>query len=210
MPTPLVLNATYAVTFICKLDEQVAYLRRHWTVSAIVGATGTMENLALALSAAVAPSYKGLMVNGASYRGTFVQRVSGSAPFELPVTSISGQGVGTAGATALPKQACGLISFYGASIGRRFMGRQYTPFPATADDTGSGIPTAGYVTKLDTLAATLISTVEVPGVGDTTLVPVLWHEDLGNASQIFISRQRLRWATQRKRGDYGRTNPAPL
>lgn len=210
MPTNLVFGETYQVTTIIQAGAQVAYLDRHWKKTASGVVTGTMEDLALAVATNTAAIYKGAIFNACSYRGTICRRVSGAPPFELPVVSTFFVGAGTAGPIGMAKQTAGVVALYANFLGKKFRGRQFVPFPATADDQGQGVPTAGYIAGLGVLGVFFSNPIRVPGPADDTLAPCLWHRLLGVSDLITSYRTRSIWSTQKRRGDYGRANIPPI
>jgi hypothetical protein len=142
-----------------------------------------------------------------------------SVPLWAPAGSIAGNGVGTAGAVHLPKQTCGLISYVDGLSGRAHRGRMYVPFPSSADNVADGVPTVGYVVNLGALLTALLVPIIVVGAGgNTTIQPGLYHRAKVGPPPVPQSITILSgpptpstlWATQRRRGDYGRPNRAPL
>jgi hypothetical protein len=121
--------------------------------------------------------------------------------------------VGTGGSTALPKQTAGLITLRSSVVGKKNRGRQYVPFPATASDQGAGVPTLLYLADLIPLGAALRNVTVVGDAGPANTAdfsPIIWKK--GSPTHAFITSMVVRraWATQRKRGDYGRLNASPI
>jgi hypothetical protein len=215
MPTPLVNATIYRTTVYCTLGAQAAALPRYWSTGGSVVGTITMKQFADAVSAFLGPAYKAVLANVATYNGITCSRVTGATPYEIYDSSTVSQGIGVAGAAAMSKQTAGLIGFYTNFAGRAFRGRQYVPFPASADDTGEGKPTIGagsYVARLGALALVLITPfVVVSGANTATLTPVIFHKGSSSMTPITAAAARLVWATQKRRGDFGKTNnPPPL
>lgn len=123
--------------------------------------------------------------------------------------------LGTGSTLALPTQDRGLVSFQTSVAGRAYRGRIYIPFPSRVFLDVDSTPTAAYVTNIQGLANTLISTQNVVA-GPTTaqLEPVIWHRKAGKAGVpaaktfdfVIGANARKAWATQRKSGDLGRLN----
>lgn len=190
--------------------SQLATLRRYHRAEAVVGASIEFKDVAAALSAAWAPSYKDLIYNGASFRGVRVRRV-------VPVgTDAWGQhtadaGAGLSGPNPLPSQAAGLVTFGSPSLGAAGEGRQFLPFPATLDNGNDGKPTAGWKARALLLGGLIVSTIVVTvGVDTANIKHIGWKP--GAFSFVYLDRV-LRvgnWATQKSRGAYGRANPLPF
>ncbi len=191
--------------------NQAGLMVHHWRVSAVVAPAPTDQEAVADLSTIIAPSIKGLLAAEASYLGSILSVVF---PANLaPVFSTVGAGVGTVAGEPLPTQVAGLITLRSAVAGRMGRGRKYVPFPGEADNvTGDG-PTAGYVVRLNTLASNLTTqrTVASLGGGSAVLIPVIFRRALPNLSNdVNAFTSRTKWATQRRRGAFGRPNVAPF
>lgn len=215
MPEALVIGRRYGVTFVCRSGDQIAVLRRYYRTDNLTGGgTTTDKNAADYLATAFAGVYKAVMWNTAEFVGCSVVRMSGPIPFPIPQVSLNGAGVGTGGATALPKQTAGIISLLSDFRGKKYRGRQYVPFAAEDHNTASGFPTAAYQISLIALGSTLVATQTIPSVppADTIdFIPIIWDGVSPSAfADITSFIQRDRWGTQRRRGDYGAANKSPL
>lgn len=124
----------------------------------------------------------------------------------------SNTAAGTAGATPLPSQTTGIISYYSGVRGRPGRARQYIPFPATdSADVATGLPSAAYIAGLQTFA-NFYSVVpptwtSQDGLRTATADNVIWHRATLLTDSILSTLGRNYWATQRRRGDLGRANP---
>lgn len=195
-------------------EQQTAVLRRYWFVFSRVGSLAvTFGDIAAALDTLWAADYKQLVYNSATYNGTRVRRFFPVAPQMAQWEVVTANaGVGTAGAVALPTQTCGLISLSGDLIGKSAEGRQYVPFPSASDNVTTGTPSSTYLTLLSALGQDLSQPVVVTGVsgGSVTIVPGLFSLALGRFTQINAHLQRAAWATQKRRGAFGRVNRPPF
>lgn len=190
--------------------EQVSINSFHYRVVGVGAPPATDQDAADYLATLVAGDVKPLLQNNASYLGCGA-RIINSLPLPSQVLSANGAGVGTAGAVGLPRQSCGLISFKTGYAGPGHRGRMYVPFPAAADNGTGGTAIAGYVSKLDALAGTLMGPLLVSEGGRTaTLDPVVWSRKLVTFFNIITYATTNRWATQRKRGSFGRANASPF
>jgi len=196
-------------------DTDQASVQRVWYFcNASAGAGATDLQLATQANATLAPIYKTILNNNATYHGIQTQLYRLGQPFAAQQDS-SSTGAGTAGATAMARQVAGITTLTTAYSGRRYRGRIYWPFPATAADTGNGVPTAGYLTILDSLGIYLINTIVVGSGGNTsTLIPVLQHAagktPTPAPTPLLDALPVGKWATQRRRGSYGRVNVSPI
>lgn len=120
----------------------------------------------------------------------------------------SSTSVGSLSAVPLPTQDTGIVSLNTLKSGRAYRGRFYFPFPLVSQlDATDSTPTAAYVTALKNLADALVKTWNVVGAGGTaTLVPTIYHRANQTNDQIIGYVAKKLWATQRRRGDYGRLN----
>lgn len=210
MSIPLVVNDICEAILATFVDGQTSITKLHYTVSTVGGSPATTADAAQAVDGAFTAVLKQLIFNDADYRGVSFQRLW-PGPVAIADIYTGTAGAGSAGATGLPKQSCGLITWRTGLIGRPFRGRTYMPFPASAADTGDGLPTAAYVTLLGTFAVNYLTPLAISASGRTaTLVPAIYHRALHTADRILTSLQRTAWATQRRRGDYGRANPPPF
>ncbi len=174
--------------------------------------TGFVSDIAITLQfdTAIAAVFKPLLQNVAVYRGT--QGRIMKTPPPVAVIADANPGPGTAGAVGLPRQTCGIYTKRTALAGRGYRGRMYLPFPAVDDDQGGGGPTLGYMAKLDNLTLALDAfthVVDVPG-SDATLVQVLWKGKAVSPVPIVANVPNQKWATQRRRGSYGKANVVPF
>ena len=208
-------------------DSEQASVNTFWYV---VGAAGppaaTDQDTADQVETAVAGGMKPLIANTALFRGVEVQLHDPTPP---PPTSMSGYGAlfsavfqnahagaGTAGAVGLPRQTCGLGSFQTGRAGAVGRGRWYAPFPSDTDNLGNGQPTAGYATRLESMTAFFAAGISVAVGGRTaTLVRILLHRRNKAGvwplpSPVLTHSTSAFWATQKRRGDFGRANKSPV
>jgi hypothetical protein len=210
----LVLNDVlqHETVLIDAEEQQTAVLRRYWQVFSLTG-VGDVRfiDVALAFDTTFGPLYLPLLYNNAEYYGTRIRRA-------FPIDTVAwanvglGRANGTAGAVALPTQTAGLVRFSSGSIGKKGQGRQYLPFPAQDSNQTTGIPNGAYVTAAQTLADALATDQVVSGSGSrvATLDPILWDLVAHTPTPILAGASQNAWATQKRRGNYGRTNKPPF
>jgi hypothetical protein len=201
-------------------ERQAAVNTVHYFVSAVGTTPATDDDAALALHDIIHLSYPPLMSSLTSYRGVQMQILSPIPPFQaLFVEGFFGDDIlGTSGETSLPSQTCGLVEYQTGAARQRGRGRSYLAFPATANDDGTGKPSAGGRAAMLAIASDLSAGLSVSRDGRTaTLVRVLKHGKDKDHVQIFpywtaVTGHSVSvfWATQKKRGNWGRSNLSPL
>lgn len=202
---------TWEVKVGCYCKGQAGINILHYDVQSVDGTPQTPEALALAADTIFAPLYKALLANDASYYGVAVKRVRPLTPTAIVVSaSLIGPG-GAMNGGALPTQVSGIITKQGELEGRANRGRVYVPFPGdTFMDPTTSSPTAGYQTALIALKDTLIGDLNVGTLpNQTVLQPVIYDRLTGARRSIVSGRANQKWATQRRRGNYGAANPYP-
>lgn len=192
------------------LDDQLGINVRHWQVGAVTGPGAQLSEAATALEIAVEPAYKALMAGPTSFRGVGARVIDPALSLEVFSNTLTGLAAG--GITPLPKQVAGFISFRTDTAGRRGRGRLYIPFPSTDHVEPDGNPTAAYLGIVQLLANTYSQTLTVMGGGggSAVLSPVLWGRALKIPTLITRTVVPDRFATQRRRGDFGPTNVSPI
>ncbi len=185
-------------------------------VSLVNGTGGTLTAMAASLDGVVAPLYKALLSSTVQYRGIMLQKIW---PFPRTFAEFSNgnNGTGSGAATQVPTQVCGLIKAQTAKAGRQFRGRIYIPFLGTGSVGANGNPTAPYVTALQNLAAAVYPSSYgiIAGGNGFTMIPVIFHNkgygkpptNLKGTDDVVSVVASPLFATQRRRGNYGRSNP---
>jgi len=219
MATALIIGSLVQVRVWC-VDSEQASVNSIWYSVAALGATPiTDQDVSDTRDTTFAPLFKALLNNLASYHGVQVVVHSQIAPFGqllAPVFTNANAGVGTRGAIALPRQVSGLISYQTILPGPAGRGRLYIPFPADADNQGGGAPGGTYITNALALASATNTGISITVGGRTgTLVRALVHK--ANKAGVFLQPTPVtggtvssKWATQRKRGTFGRANSSPI
>lgn len=121
---------------------------------------------------------------------------------------------GTNAAEILPRQVSGIIQKRSLIAGRQNQGRVYIPFPGENYNDGvAGTPNAAYLAVL-----TLIGNLMIPSVSwaivqpgwSITLIPAIFHRASLTATRVHSFALPQKWATQRRRGSFGKANPTPF
>ncbi len=190
-----------------------------YIVSAIGGSPATDTDVAATLDALIATPYRALLSASANYKGVQAQICQPTFPYTaifIAGQSIAGAGVGGVAGNPMPAQVCGLLSFATGKAGVRNRGRFYVAFPGVADDSGGGTVSAGYTTRLQALGAQ-VSVGLAPSAGGrtATLVRVILHSTpktgpIAPPDAVVSGSDHAAWATQRRRGSFGRQNRSPI
>ena len=199
----------------CVNDQQVSVTTLHHRVDVLSGPVVTDVDFLNGWDTTFAPYFIGLIANGSKYYGSSMQ-ILGPGPLGLLRTTIASQSVGHGGADRLPSQVSGLIRWGTNTGGRAYKGRIYLPFPSEEQNNVDGYPITGYLAGLDALGNEYVShTVWGLSLGAQTIVPVLRHRKnkvgvIPAPTQISTWVSSNQWATQRKRGAFGRPNNVPF
>lgn len=197
----------------CQQQEQVSC--NTWTYQVIADqyVQGPTDlDWAVYFEQQMAPLMKAIVAADATFLGVKVSQYNNTDKY-YPQTSQTQKGFGTDGPIAMPRQVCGIYSRETAFRGPGFRGRVYLPFPATVDDQSNAVPTAAYVANLTTLAIKAEGMFQFTGTagGKCVVAPYLVHKNkLIAPTPILGWLVRGKWATQRRRGSYGRSNLDPF
>jgi len=197
------------ITTWCQADDQAGLNVFHYRVTAVssVGSNST-SNLAAGLQSAGLPAaMKAALSSKAYYKGMLVRRLY--TDLSVDIGDATGGGQGTVSGDMLPRQICGFIRKQSDVPGRRLSGRFYMPFPGEGSNDPDSIPTETYQGLLQDIATILVST-RTWGTGGSA-EPVIWDRNTpANTRTYSTTRVAARWATQRRRGSFGKTNISPF
>jgi hypothetical protein len=207
MTTLLTAGMTMRMTVACVETDQVALNDFYWFCTAVAGASQTDAQAAAQLDATLAPLYKPALAALAEYYGVKIQIID---PLPMPIfaTSTANTGPGTGAGGPVPGQVSGLVSLKTNLSGRANRGRLYIPFPAASFvEAASALPTVAY----DTLLLAIANVLKLPflvttGADSATLLPMIWHRASRTKTPIVMAEESGKFATQRRRGNYGRPN----
>lgn len=203
----------YQVKFYCKCVPQIGINIRHFAITGQVIAQPEQE-LADMISTRFATKYKALLGSFSTYFGCLTQKLVAGL-WVTQATSKLGNGIGSNGET-LPMQVAGIVTLKTLTPGRRGRGRAYIPFPGEMGNDGTlsaPAPNAAYLANLVLLGNDFDSVV-LPGVtvpGNTiTLAGAIFHRSTTTFTDIVGITAQAKWATQKRRGSYGRPNADPF
>jgi len=205
------VNDVYQVRIVSQYGNQVGMNVRYYVVDNVVGTEATPSDLAVTVDTAIFNAYKALMASTAVYRGVGAKLIWPTQGIEY--YTIANFGVGGVAGDVLPPQIAGLIGLQTLTPGRHGHGRMYIPFPGETDNGATGLPSAGYGTRLNTLGNLMtLAVLKVSGGNTTTWKPCLWNRQANNLTKIISGGyySRTAWATQRRRGGFGAANVLPF
>lgn len=201
---------------------QVSINTIYQKITTIVGAAPTVGSWASLFDAAIAPFAKSVMPTNVDYVGTDYQDIS-STPYPTPHGVTTNAGAGTyADANVNANQVSGLISLRTGLAGPHYRGRIYLGFTPASSQNAAGQMVAAYEVVGNLYAQFLQNAITVgvaPAVTSETVVrsqlpilpipplPPFFNTDYNTVVRAFCPRK---FATQRRRGQFGRINPRPL
>jgi hypothetical protein len=201
------------IRLYCRQAEQLGVNVLHQQVTLITNPAITDQMLCDELSNQFGPSLRNLMASDASYFGLALARFVGTLPVTLAVSRV-GTGVGGAAGVSLPRQTSGLLTLRTVLPGRANRGRMYLPFPASSFDITGGVPNSTYNGFAFGTMNQVIgpSTYHITGavIGDVDLIGVVKHRTPFGFTPFSTGTVQPRWATQKRRGSYGRPNVDPF
>lgn len=200
-----------AVTY-CTAPGQTAVNSHKWQLVALSSGTTFSSNaFLLEYDLNMSVVYTAVLANNALYYGTqmYLMNPIGAPP--RPDSINANQVNGSAGANFLPQQSSGLIRLRSNTLGKTGQGRSYIPFPSASDNEANGTPVVGYVSRLLDIRDYLIANkLIVDGAITATFRPCLYRGGVDVPRFIEEGNAADAWATQRRRGAFGRLNNPPF
>lgn len=195
---------------VCIDNEQASYNVFHHLVATGGTITATDADVAKALSNGLATPYKNAMTSSSAFRGAQT-RVLIVTPPPSPQAFVGDAGDGAIVGIPLPRQCTGIISWRTAGSGPGMRGRSYIPFPPVEADEGDGVPTDAYLTLLGLIAGAFLSVRDIEVSGRVAHIdPGILHRSDLSFTPFTDFRTPRKFATQRRRGSYGRPNSTPF
>lgn len=194
-----------------QLGNQAGLNVVHWKVTALsVNTPNVLGRFADGWGSLGFPAaYKALMASAARFSGVLYRIVypALSAVFADP----TGDGAGGVAGDVLPKQVAGFLRKQSAAPGRRKSGRLYIPFPGEGDNEAGAVPSAAYISRLDTLGSKYASQIGW-GADDLGRATIIIYKRTAPLTSSAVSSMVTipQWATQRRRGAFGRPNVSPF
>jgi len=201
----------------CYFGDQVGINTRYFQVGAIAGPAVSELAFIAVQDIIFAALYKPALTDGAEYIGSDIQNITVGPPYPLQSGTSANQGNGTGGTLPMGAQVSGLISTRTAMSGPAFRGRSYIPFPSadSTDATAPAFPNAAYSAQLQLIANAALGTVGYTiGGGTVSVTWVIYHYQPAALralpTPITAAFPTGSYATQKRRGNYGRLNPSPV
>lgn len=190
--------------------EQAAVNVLHYKVQSVGGVPATDADFATALDQTIATLYKAIINNNAFYRGVEAQ-IIWPPPTRVAVSATGGAGAGGSGVTSLPRQSAALTQWKTAIAGRHGRGRSYWPFPSSTANTLDGVITPATLVAIQALNVALLNFGLFTIALRTATVALIVYDRVAHTGQnVTQSVTTNKWATQRRRGTYGRANASPI
>ena len=204
-----VVGAVIETVVIIGLEDQEGLNVRHWKVSSVQGSGANLSTIADRVSELVQPEYANLTNTVTQFYGCTAQQIQPYIPFKF--LSIAHQAMGLKVGAHAAKQLSGLIRLATSAPGKGNHGRCYVPFPYAAFSTDGNFVIADYLLHLRNLAGHYSTPIQVGvAVGDgLVLQPQLWHRKTKTSTLIAVGTASNLIATQRRRGDFGKSNYVP-
>jgi hypothetical protein len=213
----IAIGSFYKYRIYCYQGDQVGINTLYFQITNIAGGAPPTE---LAFTEEMGSLEQGYytpaLANNAQFIGVDIQNVTGAAPFPTQIADNSHTANGSGGATPLPAQVSGIYTIRTALTGPANRGRQYIPFPSTSFVLAGPPPTttAAYQTLLESIADNHTGSVVIV-VGAVNVTIEFQLARWGPANRTYTFKPTVDffvgqlWATQRRRGDFGRQNPRP-
>jgi len=200
----------YEIKTYCVSGDQICINVRNWrTIHEDTGGALPQE-IVDTYSANVASLHKNWMPAAARFIGCSLQFANVLPPTIPPYTSHLGVGDGNRSGDLLPKQVAGLIHLHGSRAGRHGRGRMYIGFGTEVWNGGDGLVIGAGLVTLDAMRLFYAFAHDFVGAAGTTrLEPCLRNRVSNEYTSLVNSVVDDRWAPQKRRGDFGRTNPIP-
>jgi len=191
-------------------SEQASVNTFHYRVNGLVSTPPLLTDFLDAFENLVSANFPQLLTDSAHYDGCTAQIV-----FPLPLMvgekNSTGNAGGTAGTNGQGRQIAGLIGWTTPLAGPGGRGRTYLPFVSTDDSETTGKPNAGYISKAGNFAVAVSTYVAVTGAGGSADISLgIRHGNTSSFTAFTGGGVQTKWATQKRRGSYGRPNASPF
>jgi hypothetical protein len=210
MSQTLVVNDVIKAQIWCQDNEQSSVNTFHYKVTAISGPAPSLEDFLGQWSGVVMGPMANCIADLAEVVGCRAQIVL-PLPLFTAIQTTGAPTPGLGGAVGSARQVAGLISWRTALAGPGGRGRTYLPFVSASDMTGIGLPTPEYVARATAFGTAIGNFKSVTSGGGTATVAVCIR-NLKKGTQTVITEGviQTKWATQKRRGSYGRPNSNPF
>jgi hypothetical protein len=210
MAQALSVGDTMVVTIVTKASD-FALNRLAYEITAIVSGTPTDQDFVTAFDTAIATAWRAILGTNAIYEGV-MGTLHGFAPVRIyrKVEDTTGTGNGTFGSMMTSAQTAGLIRWLTPFAGPKYRGRLYAPGVPLSAVAADERPTVAYLTALDAAALAILNFTSASNAGRTASCRLSLRSKVGTLTAVTDVVTPRAWATQKRRGDYGRPNSNPL
>jgi hypothetical protein len=191
----------------CYAFGQVALNVYYYYVTSSAGGVDYKTLLALYQTLATG-FYIPVMHSQALYVDTTMQIISGAGATTPTLFTASALVFGAATGNPMPQQVSGLITRRVNLTSNANRGRVYIPFPAAIAGSTVERPSSAYTTLLGNLQVGLLPTTAPISIGGQMWSPGLQGRIAG-FTPLLAALPSNKWATQKRRGDYGIPNTLP-
>lgn len=210
MAFPLTAGDILRTRIVCMQGDQLGEVVLHYRVASVGSPAARDDDFRDVLDAAAAPLWKGFLSSRAEYIGVGVQHIW-PLPLIVESNTRANAGAGTGGSYANPTQTCGLIHWRTVKAGRAYRGRSYLAFPSQSLNDDDGQPNSGAITAMGTMLGAIGGPFVITTGGRlATVVLTLWHRALHTYDDVLSGAASGSWATQRRRGAFGKKNAVPF
>lgn len=211
MGTPILVGDLIQIQPWWTFQEQAGTNVLHYSPVPPVPAV-EIEEVVEALSAAWSVECRGIVGTSVVFNGLTgrIYRLNTTFP---TVIGEAANAAGTFGTDPLPGQVSGIITKRSADGSRKGRGRVYCPFPPLEACDAAGNPAVAYLAAMNAYATQVLDSQSVVGnAGTIVMKPVIANRPIlsGGFKEITSFVVRGRFATQRRRGDYGAPNISPF
>jgi hypothetical protein len=206
----LAIGDVIKATIICADSEQASYNTVYYEVTGVGATIAVLGDFAESFSTAVEAPFKAILSDTAAYGGVRTQIVF-PLPLKAAALNYLHQGPGTGGVIGMARQASSLITWRTDLAGPGFRGRIYLPFPPTDAAQGGGFASAVFQAKCQAVADAIRNFTAVAGAAGATATvrQILWKKAGQVKTPVISGTAGNLFATQKRRGSYGRPNSPP-
>lgn len=211
MTTNIASNDIIRCRVWCDDGNNAAVNTYHFRVTALTGDVTDLEVATFLdpIFGDLTDGYPPMVANTCFYMGLQIYLIT-RTPLPFPADATAARHVGTAGANCQGRQVAGMLSWQTIYAGPGGRGRTYLPFVSTSSATGDGLPSTTYLSNMESLALRLLAPLNIVGAGGTATIQLVLLKDSGGTIPINSFITRPKFATQKRRGSYGRLNRSPI
>jgi len=203
---------TVEVRVCAYTPSQIALNVLHYLCLSVSSAPPDYTMIAIAFDTLFATNYKNFLGGNAAYRGVTAKRLTSIQSIQYP--AVGGAGPAAGGATVCPTQVAGLITIRTRFGGSGYRGRVFLPFPASSYLATTGAPGAPIIALMGNIALSMGPSITITGgAGSSCILQQVIRKRGGiltNDPQVIGYTVQPKFATQRRRGQYGQPNVLPF